>query len=72
MKNALFVLTPVWSYTGIRENSSEWLDNVIENSPVDEDGEQSGTISLDDKEIRFDYREKELGYYRLLITDKID
>ncbi|MGI0082143.1 MAG: hypothetical protein ACREAF_00710 [Nitrosopumilaceae archaeon] len=72
VKNALFVLIPVWSYTGVEENSSKWIDNVIENSPVDENSEQSGTISLDDKEIRFDYREKELGYYRLLITDKID
>lgn len=72
VKNTLFVLIPVWTYTDFGENESGWIDNVIENSPVNENDEQSETISLERKEIQFDYHEKELGYYRLLITDKID
>ncbi len=72
VKNVLFVLIPVWTYTNFGENESEWIDNVIKNSPVNENGARSETITLENKEIRFDYKPKELGYYQLIITDKID
>jgi hypothetical protein len=72
VKNILFVLIPVWTYADFGENESGWIDNVIKNSPVNENGERSETISLDKKEIRFDYKQKELGYYQLIITDKIN
>jgi len=72
VKNILFVLIPVWTYTDFGENESEWIDNVIKNPPVNDNGERSETINLDKKEIRFNYKQKEFGYYQLIITDKID
>lgn len=72
VKNTLFVLIPVWIYTDFGENESQWIDNIIKNSLVNEDGIQSGIISSVNKEIRFEYKEKESGYYELIITDKIN
>lgn len=71
IKASLEQLTPEWDSLNAGLQPSEWVDKIIDESPLNENYEQRGTISLADKEISFGYGKKELGYSELLIAERI-
>lgn len=71
LKSVISPLVPEWNSLNPDQIPAQWIENILNNMPPDDDNIIKDELKSASNEIMFSYQEKKLGFAELIITKKI-